>query len=84
MLRKYNCNQMVLLSLNSASWCCHPNHKNTFVALHSCNFATIKDHNVNICYSGYLICDPCKWIIQCPKRGHDPPVENGCNKVYAN
>lgn len=26
--------------------------------LHNCNFATVMNHNANICYAGYLICKP--------------------------
>lgn len=35
---------------------------------HNCNFALFMDHNVNIRYAGYLICDL--------QKGHDPQVEN--------
>jgi hypothetical protein len=35
-----------------------PNHKIIFVATSYCKVATVENHNVNIWYAGYLICDP--------------------------
>ena len=37
-----------------------PDHKIILLMLHTCSFATVLNLRVNICYAGYLICNPCQ------------------------
>ena len=42
-----------------------PHHEIIFLLLHTCNFATVMNHNVKIWYVCYLICDPQSRTIAC-------------------
>lgn len=49
---------LILQSFNSVPHTVvNPNHEIILLLLHNCNFATILNHNVNIWYVEYLICD---------------------------
>lgn len=39
--------------------CCPDSKPYYFLLYHNCNFGTIMNHNVDIQYTGYLICKPC-------------------------
>jgi hypothetical protein len=44
-----------------------PKHKIVLLQLHNCNFATFANLNVNIWYTGYMICNPCERLTWPPK-----------------
>lgn len=54
-----------------------PTIKFLLLLLHSCSFAAVMTHNVNIWYA-----TPRKGSFEPPQRGHDPKVENCCPKFY--
>lgn len=39
------------------------------------------NHNVNIWYEEYLVCDPCEKVIW-PSKDCDPQFENHCSRVF--
>lgn len=43
-----------------------PKHNITLLLLHNWNVATFMNCNVNIWCAGYMTCDPCERVIQCP------------------
>ena len=47
-----------------------PNHKVISLLLNNRNLVTVMNHNVNSCYSEYVICDPSDKVVW------DPKVEN--------
>ena len=55
---------LILQLLNTVSHVVvNPNHKIISLLLHNCNFATVVNHNVNILYAGYLICNSPKVVM---------------------
>ena len=61
------CNPLVQFTL-----CWPSNHKIILLLLHVFNFATIMNHNINIWYARYMICNP--------QSGCVPQIENCCSK----
>lgn len=54
-----------------------PKHKIILLPLHNCNFDTAMNHDLNIWYVGYLICDPQvekHWSNQIGKPGQRTPL----------
>lgn len=67
---------LTLWPFNTVLQCCgDPPSKNLFsLLLHDYNFVPVTNRKVNICYVGYLICNPWERVIH-TQRGLDPHVE---------
>ena len=62
-----------VVTLQYISSCCgDPSHQIILLLYHNCNFATLMNHNVNICDAGY--------VIFYPQGGHNSQVENHWSK----
>ena len=48
-----------------------PHDKIISLLLHNCNFAIVRNHNVDIWYVVYLIFDLCEWVMG-PSKGSQP------------
>lgn len=58
------------------SCCADPSTIKIFSLLfHNYNVSAVINHNVDICYEGYLICDPVKGQFN-PQRGYELQGEN--------
>lgn len=57
------CNSLILFLM--LWW--PPTRKLFPLLFHNCNFVTITNYNVNICYAGYLVCKPCERVLLLPR-----------------
>jgi hypothetical protein len=55
-----------------------PIQKSILLLHRNCNFSGVTNHNVNIWYNGYLVCDPNDSVFQTP-RHCNAQVENCCS-----
>lgn len=53
---------------NAGTSCCgDPNYKTISLLFRNCNFATVRNPNINIGYAGHLIYGPCERVVNAPK-----------------
>jgi hypothetical protein len=45
--------------------------------LHNCNFSSVMNHNVNLCFL-MVLGNPCESSFDSPQRGHYPQAEDHC------
>lgn len=79
-LETYALARTVVLKLPNAYVVVPPSTKLVLLLLHNCSFATVMDHNANICGFRWSRVTPVKAPFDLQASG-DPRVENHCSRV---